>query len=41
MGDRYYGLVAEGYDVYLADVDFGDRELYRGLIADSGGPALG
>lgn len=39
-GDHYYGLVAAGYDAWLAGVDFGDDEAYRRLIAAAGGRAL-
>lgn len=40
MGDIYYGLVAEGYDIYLAGVDFGDLDTWRRLLRQAGGPAL-
>ena len=40
MGDTYYGLVAEGYDTYLAQVDFGDLECWRSLLREANGPAL-
>jgi len=37
-GDRYYGLIAAGYDSYLANVAFGDVEAFRRLAAKA--PAL-
>ena len=40
MGDIYYGLVAEGYDTYLAGVDFGDLPVWRHLLREANGPAL-
>jgi SAM-dependent methyltransferase len=37
-GDRYYGLIAAGYDSYLAYVAFGDVEVFQRLAAAA--PAL-
>jgi SAM-dependent methyltransferase len=39
-GDGYYGVVAEGYDIYLGDVDFGDAAIWRDALTESTGPAL-
>lgn len=39
-GDFYYHLVAQGYDHFLAGIDFGDTEFYRRLIREDGRPAL-
>jgi SAM-dependent methyltransferase len=40
LGDHYYGVVAEGYDVYLGAVDFGDQAFFRGLVGGARGGAL-
>ena len=40
MGDIYYGLVAAGYDTYLAHVDFADLDTWRAVLRDADGPAL-
>ena len=39
-GDGHYGVVAEGYDVYLEDVDFNDDAVWRDLLAGTARPAL-
>jgi SAM-dependent methyltransferase len=39
-GDRYYGLIAAGYDHYLASVAFGDAAAFHRLVAAAAAPAL-
>jgi SAM-dependent methyltransferase len=41
VNQPYDGLVAEAYDVWLPpEGNYADRDLYRALVRDGGGPAL-